>query len=67
MEDFGSDEITAFTKARSDFSKAGKLHSLSLKQKSRSKWAADRDENNRLFHGMVRGRLKKNFVLWAEC
>lgn len=44
------EDIVAFQKARADYFQAEKLHSLSLKQKSRLKWAADSDENSRYFH-----------------
>lgn len=60
--DFGIDEISAFTKARSEFLEVEKLHSPSLKQKSQLRWSADGDENSRFFHGMIRGRLKKNSI-----
>lgn len=62
-EEFSSEEVMAFTKARAAYFESDKLHSLSLKQKSRVKRVADGDENNRFFHGMIRGRLKKNSIL----
>lgn len=61
-KDFGPEETVAFTKARSDYFLAERSHTLSLKQKSRLKWAADGDENNRFFHGIICRRLKKNNI-----
>lgn len=33
-----------------------------LRQRSRVKWAAEGDENNRYFHGLIRGRLQRNSI-----
>lgn len=59
LRDIDSD---SFRQARADYFEAEKLHSLSLKQKSRVKWAVDGDENSRYFHVVLRGRLKKNAI-----
>lgn len=52
-EELGPADSNSFRQARSDFFEAEKLHSLSLKQKSKVKWAVDGDENSRYVHGVV--------------
>ena len=37
-----------------------KLALLDIKQKARIRWAMDRDENTRFFHGLVNNRNRKN-------
>lgn len=43
-EVFGPEESDAFIQARSNYFAAEKMHSLSIRQKSRVKWAVDGDE-----------------------
>lgn len=60
--DLGPEDSAAFQKARADYFQAAKFQALSLKQKSRVKWAVEGDENSSYFHGIVCGRLKKNSI-----
>lgn len=62
LRELSSHEKEVFVTTRRDFFQAEKLVSQSLKQKSKVKWAVAGDENSSFFHGMVRGRLKRNTI-----
>lgn len=59
-QELSANDYVTFHKARIDYFLEKKLNTLALKQKSRVNWAADGDENIHFFHGVMRGRLKKN-------
>lgn len=54
------DESEDFIAARLRYFSAVKENSMALKQRSRVKWAVEGDENSSLFHGLIRGRSKRN-------
>lgn len=56
------EEASQLKAARANYFCVEKQLSLSLKRKSRKKWAVEGDENNRFFHGLVKGRLKSNTI-----
>lgn len=58
--DLTTAETEAYIAMRRRFFLAEKTASQSIKQKSRIWWAVDGDENSKYFHGVVRGRLKRN-------
>lgn len=60
VTDLSGTEKEDFTTARLRYFRAAKEQSLVLKQRSRVKWAADGDENSAFFHGIIKGRMKRN-------
>lgn len=72
-ETLSPDEANQLRAARNEYYKAEKEISSSLKQKARLRWAIDGDENTKFFHGLVKGRYKKNYIkglningIWIE-
>ncbi|KAJ9548105.1 hypothetical protein OSB04_020648 [Centaurea solstitialis] len=41
---------------------AEKAEIMDLKQKSRVRWAIEGDDNSKLFHGVIRHHIRKNFI-----
>lgn len=62
LEQLSATKTDDFIAARLRYFKAAKEHSLVLKQRSRVKWAIEGDENSAFFHGIIKGRMKRNTI-----
>ena len=64
MESRELEEVEVWTmgECKKVLKSVGMRRCLDLKQRSRSKWAVDGDENSKYFHGLVNSRIASNIV-----
>nr|GEU70002.1 RNA-directed DNA polymerase, eukaryota [Tanacetum cinerariifolium] len=62
--DLNEGELNRWKEARKGWVKKDKRKNHMIKQKSRSKWALERDENSKFFHALMKNNTRKTSLKW---